>query len=94
MLYLTTRTRNDTYTAARAISEDRCPDGGFFVPLKLPQLEREQIRQVACKSFSQNVADIINLFFPTQLDSWNVEFAIGRYPVKIRNISSRESDSL
>ena len=60
------------------------------MPLKLPQLEREQIHQVACKSFSQNVADIINLFFSTQLDSWNVEFAIGRYPVKIRNISSRE----
>lgn len=90
MLYLTTRTRNDTYTAARSIAEDRCPDGGFFVPLKLPQLERQQIRRLAEKSFSQNVADIINLFFSTQLDSWAIEFSIGRYPVKIRSIGSRE----
>lgn len=90
MLYLTTRNRNDTYTAARSISEDRCPEGGFFVPLKLPQLDKQQIRKLADKTFSQNVADVINLFFSTQLDSWAIEFAIGRYPVKIRSISSRE----
>ena len=90
MLYLTTRTLHDTYTAARAMSEDRGPDGGFFVPLKLPRLDRQQINGLADKSFSQNVADIINLFFPVQLDSWAVEFSIGRYPVKLISISSRE----
>lgn len=91
MLYLTTRTLHDTYTAARALSEDRGPDGGFFVPLKLPQLDRQQIRALADKSFSQNVADIVNLFFSTKLDSWAVEFSIGRYPVKLIPIGSRET---
>ena len=91
MLYLTTRTLHDTYTAARALSEDRGPDGGFFVPLKLPQPDRQQIRSLADKSFSQNVAETVNLFFSTKLDSWAIEFSIGRYPVKLIPISSRET---
>lgn len=91
MLYLTTRTLHDTYTAARAMSEDRSPDGGFFVPFTLPQLDRQQIKALADKPFSQNVADIINLFFSTQLDSWAIEFSIGRYPVKMIPIGSRET---
>lgn len=87
MLYLTTRTPNDTYTPARSLSEDRAPDGGFFVPMKLPRLD---LKQISGNSFSQNVAQIINLFFGTQLDSWSVEFAIGRYPVKTVAVGTRE----
>ena len=90
MLYLTTRTSNDSYTAARTLAEDRAPDGGFFVPLMLPRFDRKQIDDLGQKSFSQNVADIINCCFGTQLDSWSIEFAIGRYPVKICSIGSRE----
>jgi len=91
VLYLTTRTLHDSYTAARAMSEDRSPDGGFFAPMTLPRLDRQQIKALADKSFSQNAADIINLLFSTQLDSWAVEFSIGRYPVKLIPIGSRET---
>ena len=91
MLYLTTRTLYDTYTAARTLSEDRGPDGGFFVPVNLHRLDRQQVKALAEKSFSQNVADIVNLFFSTQLDSWAIEFSIGRYPVKLISVSSRET---
>ena len=91
MLYVTTRTRNETYTAARALSEDRAPDGGLYVPLRLPQFDKTEIRCLAGKSFSQNVAEIINLFFGTKLDSWAIEFAVGRYPVKIMSLTTRES---
>ena len=91
MLYLTTRTLHDTYTAARAMSEDRGPDGGLFVPFTMPHPDRQQIKSLANKHFSQNVADIINLFFSTQLDSWAIEFSIGRYPVKLIPVSSRET---
>lgn len=87
MLYLTTRTPNDTYTPARTLTDDRAPDGGFFVPMRLPDLE---IERLSANGFSQNVADIINLCFGTELDSWSVEFAIGRYPVKICSLGSRE----
>lgn len=91
MIYLTTRTQNETYTAARALSEDRSPDGGFYVPMNLPRIDKREIRKLGEKSFSQNVAEVINLFFGTQLDSWSVEFAIGRYPVKLHSIGSRET---
>lgn len=90
MIYLTTRTQNETYTAARALSEDRSPDGGFYVPVNLPHFDKENIKKLANRSFSENVADMINLFFSTKMDSWAIEFAIGRYPVKLHCISSRE----
>ena len=90
MLYVTTRSNKETYTSARALSEDRAPDGGFFVPLRLPQFDQCEIKELAKKGFSQNVAEIINQFFGTRLDSWSLEFAIGRYPVKIVPISGRE----
>lgn len=91
MLYLTTRTQLDTYTAARVLSEDRSPDGGFYVPRALPHLDKRDIRKLGEQSFSQNIADVINMFFSTNLDSWAIEFAIGRYPVKLHSIGSRET---
>ena len=91
MLYVSTRNRNETYTAARALSDDRCPDGGLFVPTVLPHFDQSEIKMLAENSFSQNVAETINLFFGTKLDSWAVEFAIGRYPVKIVPLSGRET---
>lgn len=90
MLYLTTRTPNDTYTPARTLTDDRAPDGGFFVPMRLPRLDGKQLRMLSQQNFSQTVADIINLCFGTNLDSWAVEFAIGRYPVKTISIGTRE----
>ena len=60
------------------------------MPMQLPMLDGQQLKHMAENSFSQNVADIVNLFFSASLDSWAIEFAIGRYPVKLRNIGSRE----
>ena len=42
MLYVTTR-GGDAFTAFRALSESRGPEGGFFVPLRLPCFDTEQI---------------------------------------------------
>ena len=83
MLYVTTRDPRDAYTANRAMSENRCPEGGFYVPMRLPQYDHEKIALLAENSFSQNVADVLNQLFATQLDGWGVEFGIGRYPVKL-----------
>lgn len=91
MIYLTTRTKSETFTAARALSEDRSPDGGFYVPMQLPKFDPAEIRNLKEKGFSQSVADVINLFFATKLDSWAIEFAIGRYPIKLHSIGSRET---
>ena len=62
MLYVTTRTNNDAFTAARAMNMDRGADGGLFVPFHLNTFSRQEIAALADKSFGQNVADILNLF--------------------------------
>ena len=89
MLYVTTRSVSESYTASRPRSESRGPDGGFFVPVKMPFFDRSQIRELAKNSFSRNVAEILNLLFQTRLDSWAVEFGIGRHPVRLVDVNSR-----
>ncbi len=89
MLYLTTRNRTDAYTAFRTLGEGRGPDGGLFVPFQMPRMTDAQILALKEKTFSQNVADILNLFFNARMDSWDVEFCIGRYPTKHIPMSHR-----
>lgn len=89
MLYVTTRDKNDAFTAYRALGEDRGPDGGFYVPFQLPHFDREQINELKNKSFGQNVADILNLMFSARLDGWDVDFCIGRYPTRQVAMSHR-----
>ena len=44
MLYVTTRDSRDAYTANRALSENRGPEGGFYVPMRLPHFEAEELK--------------------------------------------------
>ena len=89
MLYVTTRVTQDAFTAFRAMSENRGPEGGFYVPMRLPQFDQQAIAALAEKTFSQNVAEILNLFFGTKLNGWDIELAIGRYPVKIAALNGK-----
>ena len=89
MLYVTTRIQQDAFTAFRALSENRGPEGGFYVPMQFPDFAKGDIAGLAHKSFSQNVADILNLFFGTQLDAWGIEFGIGRYPVRLTGLNTK-----
>lgn len=83
MLYVTTRIGDDVFTASRALAENRGPDGGFYVPMRLPRLDHSQIAELKEKTFSQVVAEIMNLFFGTKIDGQSIELAVGRYPVKL-----------
>ncbi len=89
MLYVTTRVSQDAFTANRALTENRCPEGGFFVPIRMPRYDQQQIAGLAEKSFSQNMADNLNLFFGTKLDGFGLEFGIGRYAVKLVPLSGK-----
>ena len=89
MLYATTRSNSHVETTYRAIHLDRCSDGGFFVPFRLPRLEQEQILAMKEQSFGQNMADVLNLFFSCNLTGWDVDFAIGRSPVQFHTIPHR-----
>ncbi len=83
MLYLTTRDRYDTYTAARTLAGDTAPNGGRYLPYKMPVFDFAQIKG---RSFGENVADVLNRFFSTRLTGHDVEFAVGRYPLKCANV--------
>lgn len=89
MLYVSTRNRMDSYTAHRPLHEDRAPDGGLFVPFRLPQITTEQVLQFADRSFAENVATVLNLFFSVKLTGWDIEFCCGRNPVKTMPLPRR-----
>lgn len=89
MLYVTTRNKNDAHTAHKTLTADRALDGGLFVPFQMPVLSREEIIALKDKTFGQCVAEILNLFFSARLDGWDVDFCIGRYPVKLVPMSHR-----
>ena len=89
MLYVTTRSGKDAFTVNQALSEQRADDGGFYVPMKNPFFDRAQMKALADKSFSQNVAEILNLLFQSRLDSWAVDFGIGRHPLRLVSVSGR-----
>ncbi len=89
MLYVSTRNRTDSYTAHRALHENRAPDGGMYVPFQLPQFSKEEILQLKESSFGDNFARILNIFFSARLTGWDVEFCCGRYPVKSVSLPHR-----
>lgn len=86
MLYLTTRDRFDTFTAFHAIKHDTAPNGGFFVPFKMPNID---MKELAGQSFGDCVANVLNALFSTRLTGKQVEFSIGRNPIRIKSAHQR-----
>ena len=89
MQYVTTRSNQQIYPARQALMEERAPDGGFFVPVKFPQLDDAKIQALARRNFNQCVADILNLLFETRLTSYDIDFATGRCPVRLVSLPHR-----
>ncbi len=89
MLYVTTRNNRDAYTAQRALRENRGPDGGLYVPFREPSFSKEDITALGDKSFNRAVADVLNLLFNTRLTAYDVDFAIGRYAVRLEMLGKR-----
>ncbi len=89
MLYKTTRSKADSYTDYRTLVEDLAPNGGFFVPYRIPQLDDEQLRFIKEKSFGEVVAFVLNLFYTGRITPWDVDCTIGKMPVKISSVDHR-----
>ena len=89
MLYVTTRSATDTYTAHRALSTNTSPDGGHFVPFKMNAFSQDDIYSLKGKSFNQIVADVLNMFFSANLSAWGVDFAIGKNPSFVQLMNHR-----
>ncbi len=89
MLYVTTRSNLDAFTANRALTESRGPDGGLYLPFHQPAFSADDISALPGKPFNTCLAEVLNRLFNQKLTPWDVEFAVGRYPVRIRPVGQR-----
>lgn len=89
MLYVTTRNHQDAFTASHALTQNRSADGGLYVPLKLPKFTPQEVKKLSQLSFGQCVAEMLNLFFSVKLTGWDVDFSIGRYPLRLEPLAHR-----
>jgi len=89
MLYVSTRNHNDPYTAARTLNTDFAPDGGLFAPYHLPKYEREEIWGLKDLSFGNVVSRILNVFYSNAVKASDVDFSIGRTPLRCVGIGHR-----
>lgn len=77
MLYLSTRNNTNTYTAYRAMQETCAPDGGQYIPFRLPVFTQEELSELLNGTPAEAVALILNRFFRLQLTGGDVEAVIG-----------------
>lgn len=86
MLYVTTRSKFDPVTPVWTTRSDTAIDGGRYVPFRMPITSLSELRD---QSFGQAVADVLNAFFRTSFTGWDVEFSIGRNPVKLDDLGQK-----
>lgn len=78
MLYKSTRSNKETYTAQHALCSSRTEDGGLFVPVCIPQYSDGEIQQLLHLSETEAIAKILNQLFATTISSRDIEFLVGR----------------
>lgn len=89
MLYATTRSKVATYTAQRALKEERAPDGGFYIPNRFPTYGPDELASLLAEPSGEIVARILNEFFNSRLGRLDVEFAVGKRFFGLARISHR-----
>lgn len=89
MLYVTTRSKTDSYTDYRTLFDNRAPDGGYFLPFRMPKLSQNQLMDLRTQTFGQNVSFILNLFFSGRITSWDVDCCIGKRPADVISVNHR-----
>ncbi len=88
MLYITTRSNCETYTAAKTLTVDTAPDGGMFVPFQIPAVSPETLSAMTQEGI---IAHILGLFFRTRLTEEAVLAALGGTPIRRRSIDRKVS---
>lgn len=89
MLYVTTRNTLDAFTPKHTLENKRGPDGGCFVPFHVPSYTKEEIACLKDMPFNLCMANMLGAMFSVKLSSWDVDFCIGRYPVRLQELGSR-----
>lgn len=89
MLYATTRNAREAYTAQRALTENRGPDGGLYVPFREPDLSGEMLGSLLEMPARDCMAQVLNLLFRKQLTGWDVELAVGKHPMRLESLNQK-----
>lgn len=88
MLYVSTRNRCDTYTAARTLTLDTAPDGGCFVPFRMPALA---VCSLQGMSHAAAMACVLNLFFRASLTEDDIIQCIGSSTLTVKTADRKVS---
>lgn len=89
MLYVTTRSDRDAFTASRVLNDAAAPDAGLFVPFRLNPLEPDRLAQLMNMGFARCTAEMMNLFFSSRLTGWDVDFCVGKNLCKVTVMNQR-----
>lgn len=89
MLYVTTRASSDAFTAYRAMTADRAPDGGQFLPRQMPAFTESDWEEMTRASFNDNVARLLNLLCDCALTGRELDPVIGKGSARILDLDSR-----
>lgn len=87
MLYISTRNINDSYTAYRALHEEFAPDGGLYVPFRIPVITAEELIKIKSQAVSDTIAMVLNLFFGLRVTGDDVAEVLGNTPVFFQTIN-------
>ena len=88
MFYVTTRSDRETFTPYRAMTADRAPDGGWFIPMERPCLTG-LLHDAAGRSFNDNVAVVLNLLCGAELTGRDIDLVSGKHTVEQLPLTSR-----
>lgn len=89
MLYAATRNDRDAFTVHRMLRDGRSPDGGLFVPFRLPVLSEEELSALGSVNCNTATANILNLFFGTHLTGYDIDLHLGHFPVRLLHLNQR-----
>lgn len=89
MLYTTTRNNTDTFTAQRVLISRRSPDGGQFIPFRLPTFSWEELVRMSEWNVNSRMAVILNQLFGTHVSGYDLDLRIGRNGVRMQQLGQR-----
>ena len=89
MLYVTTRNDREACTAQRAMTENRGPEGGLYLPFHQPQFSKEELDELLTLPPNGCMAQILNLLFRQQITGWDIDLSVGRKPVRLESLGQK-----
>ena len=89
MRYATTRNDRDALAPPETLRSSRAPDGGFCIPLESLHFTGKDLETLKTRSFHDILAEVLNRMFGSSLTRWDLEFALGKRPVRIEALGQR-----